>query len=61
MLVSMFSIGMMVGGIAPDARTAGVIASLLSVSYTHLDVYKRQVAVVSTVVTVLSSRTSRTS
>lgn len=28
-LVSMFSIGMMVGGIAPDARTAGVIASLL--------------------------------
>ena len=29
MLVSMFSIGMMVGGIAPDAKTAGVIASLL--------------------------------
>lgn len=28
-LVSMFSIGMMVGGIAPDAKTAGVIASLL--------------------------------
>ena len=28
-LVSMFSLGMMVGGIAPDARTAGVIASLL--------------------------------
>ena len=26
-LVSMFSIGMMVGGIAPDAKTAGVIAA----------------------------------
>ena len=28
-LVSMFSIGMMVGGIAPNTKTAGVIASLL--------------------------------
>lgn len=28
-LSSMFSIGMMVGGLAPDAKTAGIIASLL--------------------------------
>jgi len=28
-MVSMFSIGVMVGGIAPDSKTAGIIASLL--------------------------------
>ena len=29
MMVSMFSIGMLVGGIAPNTKTAGVIASIL--------------------------------
>ena len=43
-LVSMFSIGMMVGGIAPNTKTAGVIASILyfpmPVSYTHLRAHR---------------------
>ena len=32
----MFSLGMMVGGIAPDTKSAGVIASLLLFSDAYL-------------------------